>query len=323
MREFFHRLAFAYGVAIILMFFSEYYFVNQDPVLELISNIKSNPILALPAFIAFSTFYVLFTYPLLISLSYFNIRTLSGLLLGGAFFGWATEGLTLPVIYEAIPVSFMFPSVSWHALIDVIIGFYFIRIFMRKFSLISNIILFIILGAIWGALATWYWDSSNAEIMQALSVSDFTILAIVASGFWLIGMFLADKFGQKQFIASKWELALIGVIYVILYIIIALPYLPLSMLIIALIGVTILALWRQKNSLKGQTILEKLNQERPSIWKYFSVLLTPIIAIFIYLVFYNANIKVPTDLIVQSLLLFGTIWFFYAIITGIFATQKH
>lgn len=324
MRVFLHRLGMAYGSAIILMFFSEYFFVNESPVLELITTLKSNPLLAIPAFISFASFYVLFTYPFLVLVSYFNINTISGLLLAGAVFGWATEGLTIAIIYEAIPVSFLFPSIGWHALIDVIIGWYLVRLAMRRFGLFGNIILFITLGATWGAWATWYWDfSPNSEIMIPLIPADFMLLALVSSSFWFLGMFLGDRFSNNKFEVNKWEIIIIGLIYIILLPIIAFPYLPFSALIIPIVGVTIFAIWRGKNNNKRQTILQRLHSTRPAIKAYFAMILTPLTATLVYPLFYNANIQVPTDAIVQTLLLVSSIWFLYAVFRPFFARKNH
>ncbi|MCF6344196.1 MAG: hypothetical protein L3J15_05900 [Devosiaceae bacterium] len=319
MRAFYSRLATAYGTAIILMFFSEYFFVNEGPVTELLNTVKSNPLLAIPAFISFASFYAFFSYPLLMLLSYFNVRTMSGLLLAGAIFGWATEGLTIAIIYEAIPISFIFPSISWHALIDVMLGWYLVRIGMRKMGLFGNIFMFIMLGLLWGAWATWYWGGEENS-MLALNIVDFILLAVVSTGFWLIGMLLADRFGESEFKASKWEFLFILVTYSILFIFIALPYLPFSMLIIPVVALTILAIWRSKDHKKGQKILQRIYSSTPKWWTYIIAVLTPISAILIYSLMLENNIQVPTETIVLTLLAIGFMWFILAIIIP-FVTQ--
>ena len=314
LRAFLRRLGAAYGSAIILMFFSEYFFLNEGPVEELLTTLQSDPLLAVPAFVSFAGFYTLFTYPMLVLLSGFNVRTLSGLLLAGAVFGWATEGLTIPVIYLAIPVSFSFPSIGWHALIDVMAGWFFVRLGMRRFGVSGNAIMFIALGAVWGMWATWFWGGAEADAMAPINPEDFLLMVAVTSGFWLLGLVLADRFGAANFKVSKWEVGVIGLIYIVLAPVIAFPYLPLSLLIVPVVALTILALWRGRNIEGNATVLERLHTSRPPWWSYVLVPLTPATAVLVYPWFFESNRRVPTDIIVQTLFLAGTLWFVVALI---------
>jgi len=322
MKAFWHRLGAAYGSAIVLMFFSEYYFLNEGPVLELLGTLQSDPLLAVPAFVSFASFYVLFTYPFLALLSHFNVRSLSGLLLAGAIFGWATEGLILPIVYESIPISFMFPSIGWHALIDVMLGWYFVRLGMRHLGIVGNGVMFVILGAAWGMWATWFWGGAEADAMAPLAPGDFSLLVIVSSGFWLLGMVLADRFCEVEFRVNKWEFGGIGMIYIVLVPLIAFPYLPLSLLIVPFVALTVLALWAGRNHAGGDKILEKLHGVRPPLWSYLMALLTPLTAALVYPWFFANEIQVPTENIIVILLTLGTVWFIFALVTPFMGRRK-
>ncbi|MCF6305095.1 MAG: hypothetical protein L3J33_06960 [Rhodobacteraceae bacterium] len=318
MTGFWQRLAFAYGSAIILMFFSEYFFVNEAPVSELLHDLNTEPLLAIPALLSFAGFYTLFTYPMLVALSHFNVRSLSGLLLAGALFGWATEGITIPVIYESIPFSFIFPSIGWHALIDVLLGWYLLRLAMRKLGWLALGAVFILLGVAWGMWATWFW---GPEGMAPISPQDFELLAAVTAGFWLMGMIMADRFGRVEFKVSKWEFGMVGAIYLGLFWIMAMPYLPLSLLILPLVGATLLALWRGQAG-GGATILARLHPQRPRWWAYVLALLTPLSAVLVYPLMLGGNWQVPTQSIVVTLLLVATLWFIWALVAPFIRRPK-
>ncbi len=321
LKAFLHRLAAAYGSAIILMFFSEYFFVNEQPVAELLTTLKSSPVLAIPAFVSFAGFYTLFTYPMLMALSYFNVRTLSGLFLAGALFGWATEGLTIPVIYQDMPVSFVFPSIGWHALIDVLVGWYLVRLGMRRLGPFGNGVMFIALGIAWGFWATWFWGAG--EGMAPLTPNDFVLLAVVSSGFWLLGMGLSNRFGAMAFKASRWEVAFIIVVALGLSGMVAYPYLPLSLAIVPLVGLSILAMWRGRTFGGGQTVLQRLAEKPVPNWTYLLALLTPMSAIPTYFWAFEAKIQVPTEAIVLTLLAVGVGWFAVAIVAPFVARSKN
>ncbi len=314
MKAFLRRLGAAYGSAIVLMFFSEYFFLNEGPVSELLETLQSAPLLAVPAFVSFAGFYTLFTYPMLALLSHFNVRTLSGLLLAGAVFGWATEGLTIPIVYESIPISFVFPSIGWHALVDVMLGWFFVRLAMRRLGPLGNGVMFVILGALWGMWATWFWGVTEVDAMAPLSPTDFALVAAVTSGFWLLGMALADHFGAVEFKVNKWEVGVLGLIYLVLVPLIAFPYLPLSLLIVPVVALAILALWAGRNHSGGKTILERLHETRPSRWSYLMVLLTPATAVLVYPWFFANEVQVPTEDIVVVLMVTGLAWFILALI---------
>ncbi|GEM_PF-1640032 len=314
MKAFLRRLGAAYGSAIALMFFSEYFFLNEGSVSELLETLQSDPLLAVPAFVSFASFYVLFTYPFLAALSAFNVRTLSGLLLAGGLFGWATEGLIIPIVYEDIPVSFIFPSIGWHALIDVILGWYFVRLGMRHLGIVGSGVMFVVLGALWGMWATWFWGGVETDAMAALSPGDFAILVAVTGGFWLLGLVLADRFGAANFKVSKWEVGVIGLIYMVLVPAIAFPYLPLSLLIVPVVALTVLALWRGRNFTGKATVLERLHTSRPPWWSYALLPLTPVTAALVYPWFFANEVQVPTEDIVVVLMGAGLVWFVIALI---------
>lgn len=314
MRGFFHRLAAAYGSAIILMFFSEYFFVNEEPVLGLLNNVKNTPFLTISSFASFASFYVLFTYPFLLLLSYFKVRTISSLLLAGAIFGWSTEGLFIPILYESIPISFVFPSISWHALIDVLLGWYLVRMVMRNFGMFGNAISFVALGVVWAMWATWFWGGTDANDMSRILPDDFMLLAVVSSSFWLLGLLLADWFTDMKFQVSKWEVWIIGVIYILFFLYTAFPYLPYSALIIPIIMLTIFSIYLGRNHKQGVKILERLAKKKPDWRVYFLLPLTPIVATIIYPWFYTNNISVPTEDVVAVLLFVGFVWFIFALI---------
>ncbi|HHB83242.1 MAG TPA: hypothetical protein ENK61_07210 [Devosia sp.] len=321
MKAFFHRLAAAYGSAIILMFFSEYFFVNEQPVAQLLVTLKTSPLLAIPALVSFAGFYTFFTYPMLMALSHFNVRTLSGLLLAGALFGWATEGLTIPVVYQDMPVSFVFPSIGWHALIDVLIGWYLVRLGMRGFGPFGNGVMFVALGVAWGVWATWYWGAE--EGVAPLLPDEFVLLVLASAGFWILGMMLADRFAAMAFRASRWEVAFIIILALGLVGVMAYPYLPVSIAIVPLVGASVLAMWWGKNLGEGQTVLQRLSSETVPKWTYVLAFLTPVSAISTYWVVFETKVQVPTQTIVLTLLSIGVVWFAIALVLPLFGRLKN
>lgn len=297
------HVATLFGSALILMFFSEYFFLNEGPVQTIITQIETDPAQVVFGLLEFSLYYALFTYTLLLAIQYFDVRRLSDLFLAGALFGWATEAVIVPIAYEAVPFSFIFPSVSWHALVDVMLGWYLVRRVTRMNRLWLSLGLFVILGVLWGSWATWLWGT--AESSAPLTTDEFTDYVFVTGVLWIIGMILVDGFGTTHFRASRWESIIVMGITLFLFGAMAVPFLPFSLGLVVLIGITLLALRRRPDD--GQDWLYPLRETRPAWWNYPLALLTPFTAMLVYSLYVEAERGIPTEDLTFILLLVGTV----------------
>ncbi|MEM9950147.1 MAG: hypothetical protein AAF846_00995 [Chloroflexota bacterium] len=315
--SFAQRLATIFGSVMILLFFSEYFFLNEGPVETVILGLD-DPIGLLLMWVEFTLYYALFTYLFLIVIQQFEVKTRLNLLLAGAIFGWATEALIVPIVYEAVPISFIFPSISWHALVDVLLGWYLVRRVMRLNQPILSALMFVTLGVIWGFWATWFWVDPN---LSPILPVDFTAFAIVTSGFWIVGMLLLDYAGTNNFRASRWEIGIILTITSILFIMMALTFLPFSLALPPVIALTVFALHRSKANDYPQNHLQILHTQRPAWWHYLLAVLTPLTASLVYPSLYENQLGVPTEDITVLLLIAGLVAFVVALIHP-FTKQK-
>lgn len=273
--------------------------------MDLIAELHNQPLLIFINILEMVTFYALFTFPFLLALSYFQVRGIFGLILAGALYGWAAEGVLVPAIYEFIPVSFLWTSISWHVLVDVLVGWYLIRLIMRHKGWVWNAASFITLGALWAFWATWYWEGEEAEAVNAILPDDFTIFAIVASVLWIAGMILSDRFGRETFTPTKWETGLTALLITILTLLTGFPYLPLSLAVLPLIALTVYALHKARGKSHRPLVLVQMHNTRPVWWKYPLAMLTPVVAILIYPYLHNANTTIPTEDIILLMLVLG------------------
>ncbi|MEL6525137.1 MAG: hypothetical protein AAFQ07_05440 [Chloroflexota bacterium] len=317
--SFARRFATVIGSAMILLFFSEYYFLNEGPVERLITGLQT-PLQFALGIAEFTLYYGLFTYIFFLVIHHFQVKTYLDLLLAGAIFGWATEALVVPIVYEAVPFSFVFPSISWHALIDVLLGWYLVRRIMRRNNATLTAIMFIVLGAIWGWWATWFWVDTNPNALQPLLPTDFVVYTIVTSLFALIGFVIADRFGIDNFQPSRWEAGFILAISILLFIGTAILFLPLSLALPPVIALTLFALHRSKANEHQQDRLQVFSSPPPIGWHYGLGLLMPLTASLIYPIVYENQIAVPTEDITALLLVAGFVGFVIALIRPF--TQK-
>lgn len=302
------RLAAVFGSALILMFFSEFYFLNEGPILH---TLAETPLDGIPALVEFTVYYALFAYLLLLALAHFNVRGWGSFFLAAVLFGWATESVIVPVVYEAVPVSLIFPSVGWHALIDVLLGWYAVRVVMRLNRPWASALLFVVLGAAWGAWATWLWGSDT--VGARLTPAEFMNFAVITGLAWITGMILLDRWGTGVFEPGKWEVRIVLAVTVTLFIMMAIPFLPVSLALPPLIGLTLLAL-RRGSAQPGRDVLLPLQNQHPAWWNYLLALLTPAMAALVYPRFYAADAGIPTEDITFLLLSVGAVLLISALV---------
>lgn len=296
------------GTAMILLYFSEFYFLNEGPVKTVVEQRDANALNLIPILAELILFYAVFAYVLLGSLQWFSVRTITDLFLVGALVGWATEGIIIPLVYEAVPISIIWPSVSWHGLVDVVLGWYLIRRVMRLNRPHYSILMFVVLGMMWGAWATWFWE--EPEELQPLTPGDFTFFAMVTTALWIAGMALVDYAGTTSFLVGKWEGRILFALAGSLALLMAASVLPFSLVIIPFLWLTIRSLRRPTNTTADAIVMHLA--ARPAWWQYPLAALTPLSASLIYPLFYNADLGVPSEDIVFILLLIGTIWLMIA-----------
>lgn len=313
---FLRRCATVMGSAMILMFFSEYFFLNEGPVESLINGL-SNPIALSLMLAEFTLYYGLFAFIFLWVISYFDVKTKLDLFLAGAIFGWATEAIIVPIAYEAVPISIVFPSISWHSLIDVMLGWYGVRYIMRLNRAPLTAMMFIGLGVIWAFWATWFWVDTSPTALMPVLPNDFMPYTLVTSLIWLLGMFILDYFGGDDFQPTRWEVGLILTFAIVLFIALAIQFLPFSLALPPIIALTVFALHRSKALNHRQDALQTLHTRPKYRWHYLLGLLTPLTAMLIYPIVYENRLAVPTEDSIFLLLVVGFLTFIVAVVRPI------
>ena len=309
MKEQFLGLAFRFltvlGSALVLQFYSEFYFLNEGPAIAMAAGFG-----ALPALLTFTFTYALFAWLFLIVLDHFEVRDIAGLILAGAIFGWATEALVVPVVYEGPPISFFFPSVGWHALVDVVVGWYLIRLAMRRLPLWALGLLFVLAGMIWGLWASWTWSAED-EAPLVFTTEQFRSIVLISSASWALGTLLADIGQTRRFRASRVEVGLVGLTTLVLFVTMGLPFWPWMLLLAALAALTLAALRRARGR-HGVAQFQTF-QTMPGVPAYFLMALLPGTALLTYPVVLERQLVLPANDIVLLLMIGGAAAYIWAI----------
>ncbi|MEL6914155.1 MAG: hypothetical protein AAFP13_06605 [Pseudomonadota bacterium] len=157
-----------------LLGWSEYVFVNEGPAAALLGDGWSSDLLAM------GLFYLL---PAAAFLALARLRPLEywwQAVLAGGITGWVIEGVVVPAVYEAPPVSFLWTSLAWHAPVDVALGLWvlprLLRADARRWSLVATLLL---AGTGAGVWALWT-TGMQAEALN-LSASELAKIYAVAT----------------------------------------------------------------------------------------------------------------------------------------------
>lgn len=299
------RMAQIFLTAYILMFFSEFFFMNEGPVFDVLSILETAPLSFLPYSILFTLWYFGPAAVFLAAITYFRVRTLWALVLAGALYGWAVEGIVAWQMYEALPFSISWTPLGWHVIVDVLVGWYAVRWVLSRDSHRLTAVFALALGLFWGAWGTWFWGETDAILPTSFALFAFfvTVPLVLAN----LGL---GKIGGADFRLTKIEVGLLMLWAVVLFAINILPLLPTAVFVLPPpVLITLFALRRNKAVETRPDILYTL--ENNVRWgNHALLLLTPAAAAITYPIYYAFAIQLPVVDFLAPLLLFGgfVIW---------------
>ena len=306
------------GNTLILWFFSEYFFINEGPSFAFIDHLAT-PDRLVWMLLEMFFWYGLVTGLFLLVISYYRVHTFSALFLAGCTYGWAVEGLFIPVLYENIPASLIWPSIG-HVLVDVLLGWYGIRVLLRRNNTRLTIAMAVLLGLAWGVWATWFWVGEGE---RRITPDEFTVFTLLSSVIWISGTILADRAGRLTFRPTRVETVFLLTLCALLfaYTTFAAGFIPL--LILPLAGVVLYALYRNRKLEQRGNIIRELGAVQPGWRQYGCLLFTPATAMLTYsLVFDMQAISPVKDLVVPTLFLAGVTLFLYSFFRVMFLGPK-
>jgi hypothetical protein len=295
-----HALAARVGVGLILYAFSELIFVNEAPAAALLGLIDGSgspgPVLMMIAW--YSGFASIF----LAALRWRGPHGLTGLMLAAMLGGWVIEALLVPVVYEGPPVSFLWPSIGWHALIDIGVGWFALRLALRHLALPLLLIVLSVAGIAWGIWSTWVLTGPEAAA-AAIPAAGFPAYAAVVAGLWIGGTILSDLAPPSPR-AGRAELVLAALASAGLFVLTGLAFWPWALVLAACVALVLAALRCAPNW--GAGLLARLDY-RPQPWRYLALPVMPVAAMFTYLWMIETGRTVSVMAVAGSLMILGAL----------------
>lgn len=293
-------LATRLGVGLILYAFSELIFVNEAPAVALLALMDGSgapgPIVMMIAW------YTGFAAIFLAALRWRGPQGLIGLMLAAMLAGWAIEALLVPVVYEGPPVSFLWPSIGWHALIDIGLGWFGLRLALRHLALPLLLIVLSLAGIAWGIWSTWVLtDPESAS--AAIPAAEFPAYAAAVAALWIGGTILSDLAPPSPR-AGRAELVFAALASAGLFALTGLAFWPWALVLLASVALVLAALRHAPDW--GAGLLARL-ENRPQPWRYLALPVMPVAAMLTYLWMIDSGRSVPVIPVAGALMTLGAL----------------
>ncbi len=273
--DFLKRLLTVGSLGYILMFFSENIFWSRYKIGDTIGDLIFTWIV-----------YSILAFVFLLIIKKYNVNNIWALFLAGSIFGWINEGIIVQTAYMSFPFQLSWTALAWHSLISVLVGFYLIRKILSENNTKKTIVIFSILGLLWGVWSIW-WKIEDGFITP---VSHFSLYSIIITMLAIFSYIIFDKSKPNEFNPTILEkiLAISCIGFFAVYTVIAVP---MSIIIMPLLLIlTITALNKNKDT---HNMLQSYNNIKPQ--KYLLLLILPIVAIVVYTL--GLNLWIPTNII--------------------------
>jgi hypothetical protein len=154
------RLALSLGAGAVSLSLSEFVFLNEGPVRAVLAGGGGAAVLA-----EFLLIYGGFAYVTLVVLGGFGVKGWAGLVLAGGIHGWLIEGVVIPLVYEAPPLSFLWPSLGWHMVVTFGVGWAALPALMRRTGAATQLAVYAAAGVAWAGWGRGFYAEDPAMIL--------------------------------------------------------------------------------------------------------------------------------------------------------------
>ena len=294
------NVLFSLSSGCILMIFSEFFFYG-----EVSPGAQWNAALMLDLLLLL-VIYSLLAYVLHTLVRAFHIHSIAALFLAGAFLGWLLEGVIVTTVYENFPWQIHFTALTWHAPLDVLVGWHLLPKVMRKASPWPTLFASAASGLFWGTWVIWRWWEEGVP----LSPERFAVFTLIATLLLAIAYGTLTRVDGHLFRRSTRATRGLGFLLCIWFGLNVLPQYPWApLIIIPLFLITGYAL-RQYGRLEIRPdLLNTFAQPLP--WKRIVLLfLLPLTAAISYTLLVRLGARFPINAIVYVLTSLGAIFAF-------------
>lgn len=257
--------------------------------------------------------YSLITWLMLMVARSFRVASFSPLFLCGALFGWMAEGIVVDTFYgdpsNPMPFSISFTGLAWHALLSVVVGWWFVGRALIEPGPVATCRIATIMGLAWGLWALW-WPAELDAATDA-SVLGFAKHTIAFSLPYLLAWAILAKTEPDWFKVTRGTAWVLSGLVVVIFLGVHVPARPVVSWVLPLLVVpSLLALKRQAaRELKPDVLDQLLAGVR--LRNVPALLLMPATAILSYALFAPLVTTIPAHIVLYVITMPLGFWFFF------------
>ena len=277
MKQALRNISLSFTLGYIVMFLSEFLFWAKPE-----NNTDSAAVLI--TWLVYSALAFIF----LILIKTFNVNNFYSLFIAAAALGWLGEGLVVQTMYDTFPLNISWTGLAWHALISVIIGWYYLRKVLAENKYLKTILISSIIGFSYGFWAIFWWIDKGIVI----TLKSFSIYSILITIPFILSHYLYNKLNPTKFNPSKTSIWIITIIFILYYIFITIPANIMSLILLPLLYLLYFTLKKNKSkeNIFNQVNIKPLN--------YLLLFFIPIVAILFYAFALAINLKFLSNLVI-------------------------
>jgi len=232
--------------------------------------------------------YSLMAFVFLHLVTHFKVANRWALFLTGATFGWLAEGIVVQTTYESLPFSISFTGLAWHALITVWIGWYALRQRLSDPASLPTLKLAATIGAGYGLWAICWWLEPDGGVA---TLGEFSTFVLTTSILVIIAFWLANWSASEAFAPNRWATGMIYSLFILYFIFIAVPAVPVAILILPVLFALIYFGLRKNKQIEQHDSLLVTLTNRASPLNYLSLFAMPLTAIAVYAAALTLNLQ--------------------------------
>jgi hypothetical protein len=243
----------------------------------------------------------------------FKVASFASVFLCGAVFGWVGEGVVVDTMYGSatnpFPLSISFTGLSWHALLTVGVGWYFIGNSLREERPTKTALISLAIGVGWGLWAVW-WPSELGKTVDT-SVWAFASHGLPCAILFLLSWLILGLAQPDWFCGGNLTAFVLWGLVAVIFLAGRVRAEPSTALILPPLLLLCVAALRS-NAGKEQRpdkLDHFLGRIRPR--NVLVLMLIPISAIAVYAGFHIVNRHVPTNVVLYAITMPLGFWFFF------------
>jgi len=231
-------------------------------------------------------------------IAYFRVRSIWPLFLAGTAFGWITEGIYAMTFFGnggiPLPFTIVWTAIAWHALITVLIGWYYLYISMANRSYLHTLAFSAGLGLFWGVWAVaWIFETPP---LVATSTA-FIAHALIATLILTIAFWIVPKLRPELFRPSKYEYGALLAIAVLFTAFVTIPSVLFAAPILLLAFTLLYALLRRNRAkTPPETNILSVFSTHVTVGKCACLFAMPLTAIVVYIGLNSAGLVFPSNI---------------------------